>query len=162
MAPAANNIAFTAPINPSGVTPVLNRSQIWSGLQMKIRSAETFVPGGIQSTIVVSENVDPTSGNPVTVREIVFVEGQREVREVVTAYEDSRVVFVQPDGSTVQNVISEDEKGGLHMTYVFEWRHPGASDAEMAVFSEKEKSLSKRAVNDTITAMRRLAREGKI
>ena len=162
MAHSTNNIAFTAPINPSGALPALTRAQIWAGLQMKIRSAETFVPGGIQSTVVISEDINPNSGNPVTVREVVFVEGQRKVREHVTAYEDSRVVFVQPDGSTVQNVISEGENGELYMTYVFEWRHPGASEAEMATFSEKEKDMSKKAVNGTIAAMRKLVRDGKI
>jgi hypothetical protein len=162
MAPSANHIAFTAPINPSGATPILTRSQIWSGLRLKIRSAETFVPGGINSTVVLSEDVDPISGNPVTVREVVFVEGQRKATERVTAYEDSRVEFVQEDGSTVQNVVSEDENGELYLTYIFEWRHPGVSEAELKALAEKEKNLSKMAVIGTIAAMRKLVQEGKI
>jgi hypothetical protein len=37
------------------------------------------------------------------------------------------------------------------MTYVYEWRHPGASEEELAAFTEKEKKMSKISVNGTIT-----------
>lgn len=90
MAIPSNNIAFTAPINPPGADPILTRSQIWNGLLFKIRSAETFVPAGIQSTTVLSESVDE-AGNPVTLREVVFRADQRRVKETVTAHKDSRV-----------------------------------------------------------------------
>jgi hypothetical protein len=157
-----NNIAFTAPINPAGVSPKLRSDQIWAGLRLKIRSAETFVPAAIQSTTVISESIDPTTGNEVTLREVVFVEGQRLVQETVTAFEPSRAVFVQPDGSTIANVVSEDGDGELFMTYTFEWRHPGASKEELAAFLEKEKRGSKMAVEGTIAVLRKLAQEGKI
>ena len=157
-----NNIAFTAPINPPGATPALTRSQIWAGLLLKITSAETFVPAAIQSTSVLSETVDPSSGNPVTAREVVFRENNRKVKETVTAYSDCRVVFEQPDGSTVSNVISEGAEGELYMTYVFEWRHAGVDEDQLKVFREKERKMSKVAVEGTITAMRSLAQEGKI
>lgn len=162
MTPAANYIAFTALINPSGATPILTRSQIWSALRLKIRSAETFVSAGIQSSAVLSEDIDPASGNQVTVRDVVFVEDQRKIRERVTAYEDSRVEFIQENGSTIQNVVSEDENGELYLTFIFDWKHPGVSEGELAALAEKEKKLSKVAVNGTIAAMRKLVKEGKI
>ncbi|KAL7916853.1 hypothetical protein GGI35DRAFT_50086 [Trichoderma velutinum] len=158
---STNNIAFTAPINPAGSGLVLKREQVWAALLLKIRSAETFVPRAIQSTTVIAESTDP-SGNSVTVREIVFTEDQRKVRETVTAYEPSRVVFVQPDGSYINNIVSEGADGELFMTYTFEWRHPGASQAELAAFLEKEKTMSKIAVEGTIAALHELAKEGKI
>ncbi|KAF1810790.1 DUF1857-domain-containing protein [Eremomyces bilateralis CBS 781.70] len=157
-----NNIAFTAPLNPAGAGPTLNSEQIWAGLLLKIRSAETFVPSAIQSTIVVSESTDPSTGNLVTVREVVFRENQRQVTETVTAYEPSRVVFVQPDGSTINNVISEGADGELYMTFTFEWRHSGASKAERAAFLEREKKMSKLAVEGTITVLKELAKDRKI
>ncbi|GIK04397.1 hypothetical protein Aspvir_008480 [Aspergillus viridinutans] len=156
-----NNIAFTSPINPPGADPILTRSQIWAGLLLKIRSAETFVPAGIQSTSVLSESVDD-AGNPVTIREVVFRQDQRKVKETVTAHKDSRVDFVQPDGSTISNIVSEGAEGELYMTYVFEWRHPGASEGELAVLREREQNMSKMAVEGTISAMRELARKGEI
>ncbi|RHZ67380.1 SRPBCC family protein [Aspergillus thermomutatus] len=161
MACSTNNIAYTSPINPPGAAPILTRSQVWAGLLLKIRSAETFVPAGIQSTLVLSESVDQ-SGNPVTIREVVFRQDKRKVKETVTAHKDSRVDFVQPDGSTISNIVSEGAEGELYMTYVFEWRHPGASEQELAVLREEEKRLSKMAVEDTISAMRELSRNGKI
>jgi hypothetical protein len=72
------------------------------------------------------------------------------------------VIFEQPDGSTVSNVISEGAEGELYMTYVFEWRHAGVDEDELKVFREKETKMSKAAVEGTVTAMRSLALEGKI
>lgn len=159
---STNNIAFTAPINPPGASSTVKEEQIWPGLLLKIRSAETFVPKAIQSTNVISESTDPSTANPVTIREVVFREDQRRVRETVTAYEPSRVVFVQPDGSTINNVVSEGADGALYMTYVFEWRHPGVSKAELAAFLEKEKEMARTAVEGTITVLRELAKDEKI
>ncbi|GFG03099.1 hypothetical protein IFM61392_02631 [Aspergillus lentulus] len=161
MAIPTNNVAFTAPINPPGADPILSRSQIWNGLLLKIRSAETFVPAGIQSTAVLSESVDE-AGNPVTIREVVFRQDQRKVKETVTAHKDSRVDFVQPDGSNISNIVSEGAEGELYMTYVFEWRHPGASSEELAAWREREQMMSKGAVEGTISAMRELAQKGEI
>ncbi|KAJ5090467.1 hypothetical protein N7532_009151 [Penicillium argentinense] len=157
---SANNLAFTAPINPAGSTP-LTRDQIWAGLQLKIRSAETFVSAAIQSTDVLSESTD-TSGNPVTVREVLFRESQKKVKEVVTAFEPCRVEFEQPDGSRVSNVISEGAEGEFYMTYIFEWRHPGISKQELAELHEREKKMSRMAVEGTIKVLRQLVEEKKL
>lgn len=162
MMSSTNNIAFTAPLNPAGALPALNLKQIWAASLLKIRSAETFVPGAIQSTTVLSESTDPSTGNPITVREVVFIENQRKVIETVTAFEPSRVLFSQPDGSTINNVVSEGADGELYMTFTFEWNHPGASEVELAAFLEKERKMSKIAVEGTIRVMRELARDGKI
>lgn len=159
---STNNIAFTAPINPPGSTPILNRKQIWAGLQLKIRSAETFVAAAIESTTVLNESIDPSTGNPVTVREVLFRETQRKVQETVTAFEDCRVEFQQPDGSRVSNVISEGAGGELFMTYIFEWRHPGVSEEELVALREKEKGMSRMAVEGTIQVLRLLVDEGKL
>ncbi|KAJ5726770.1 uncharacterized protein N7483_008127 [Penicillium malachiteum] len=159
---STHNIAFTAPLNPTGASPILNEGQIWRGLLLKIKSAETFVPNAIQSTTVVSEGSDPETGNPVTVRDITFVENKRKVRETVTAYKPSRAVFVQPDGSTINNIVSEGADGELYMTYTFEWRHPDASPTELKAFLYKEKQMMKLAVEGTIAVLRQLATNGKI
>lgn len=158
---STNNIAFTAPINPPGTTP-LTIDQIWSGLLLKIRSAETFVPAAIQSTDVLSESVDPATGNAVTVREVLFRETQKKVRETVTAFPTCRVEFQQPDGSRVSNVVSNGADGELFMTYVFEWRHPGVSKEELAALAEKERRMSQMAVEGTIKVLRQLVEEKKL
>ncbi|KFY31819.1 hypothetical protein V493_00782 [Pseudogymnoascus sp. VKM F-4281 (FW-2241)] len=158
----ANNIAFTAPINPPGATPILKREEIWAGLLLKIRSAETFVAAAIQSTSVISESTDASTQNSVTIREVVFREDQRKVKETVTAYKDCRVDFVQPDGSLVSNVVSEGAEGELYLTYIFEWRHPGLSRKELQPLYEKERKMSKMAVEGTIAVLRELAKSGKL
>ncbi|KAJ5170521.1 Protein of unknown function DUF1857 [Penicillium coprophilum] len=159
---STNNIAFTAPIKPPGATTVITLEQIWNGLLLKIRSAETFVPGAIQSTKVVSESIDPSTGNPVTVREVLFRETQKTVQETVTALKPTRVEFEQPDGSKISNVVSQGASGELYMTYIFEWRHPGVSEAELAALFKKEKKMSQMAVEGTIKVLRQLAEEKKL
>lgn len=157
---SANHIAFTAPINPPGAT-LLTRDQVWAGLLLKIRSAETFVSAAIQSTEVLSESTD-SSGNAVTVREVLFREGQKKTKETVTAFEKCRVEFEQPDGSRISNVVSDGAGGELFMTYIFEWRHPGVSGEELKTLLEKEKKMSQMAVEGTIKVLRQLVEEKKL
>ncbi|EED22790.1 conserved hypothetical protein [Talaromyces stipitatus ATCC 10500] len=157
-----NNIAFTTPINPPGVSPVLKKEQVWAGLLLKIRCAEKFIPNAIESTTVISESKDPSTGNIVTVREVVFREQQRKVKETVTAYKDARVDFVQPDGTFIGNIISEGASGELYMTYVFEWHHPGAPEEELRAFYVKEKGVAQHSVEGTVDVIRKLVTEGKL
>lgn len=158
---STNNLAYTAPINPPSATP-LTLDQIWAALVMKVRSAETFVPAAIQSTDVLSESADPETGNLVIVREVVFRENQKRVRETVTAFPKCRVEFQQPDGSRVSNVVSNSADGSLYLSYVFEWRHPGFSEEELAALAEKERKMSQMAVEGTIKTMRQLLEEKKL
>ncbi|EEA28693.1 hypothetical protein TMatcc_002953 [Talaromyces marneffei ATCC 18224] len=160
--PSVNNIAFTAPINPPGASPVLKKEQVWAGLLLKTRSAETFIPNAIESTTVISENEDASTGNIVTIRDVVFRENQKKVKETVTAYKDARVDFVQPDGSFIGNIISEGASGELYMTYVFEWHHPGASQDELDAFYAREKGIAQHSVEGTVDVIRNLVKEGKL
>ena len=109
----------------------------------------------------MSESYDD-NGNPVTVREVLFRESQKAVQETVTAFEASRVEFVQPEGSKINNVISEGADGELYMTYIFEWRHPGVSEEELAALAEKERKMSQMAVEGTIKVLRQLVEEKKL
>lgn len=160
--PSVNNIAFTAAINPPGASPVLTKDQVWAGLLLKVRSAETFIPNAIESTTVISENEDASTSNIITIREIVFRENQKKVKETVTAYKDARVDFVQPDGSFIGNIISEGAGGEMYMTYVFEWHHPGASQAELDAFYVKEKGIAQHSVEGTVDVIRKLVQEGRL
>lgn len=156
---SANNLAFTALVNPQGESP-LSRDQVWAGLLLKIRSAETFVPGAISSTNVLTESVDP-AGNAVTVREVVFRESGQAKQETVTVFEPARVEFTQ-SGGNISNVISEGGNGELYLTYIFEWKHPGASKEELEEFMAKEKNMAKSAVEGTLKSIRQLVSEKKL
>ncbi|KIV77983.1 hypothetical protein PV11_09754 [Exophiala sideris] len=161
--PSANNIAFTAPINPPGATPVLTYAQIWQGLEKKVRAGQDFVGGAITSTDVISTS-KTKHGNHVTVREVVFRDGDRRVREECIAFPPMKVEFHQPNGSTVQNVVSEDAEGNLFMTYTFEWLHPEleGDEAGLAAAKDKEFNVAKMAVNKSIETIREMVKDGRI
>ena len=84
--------AYTQQINPTGVTPVLTRAQVWKGLERKVRRAQDFVP------VIIDCKVLEDEGN-VVVREAKFrggpdaIPGQEDktVREVCKLYEPVRV-----------------------------------------------------------------------
>ena len=38
------NVAYTQPVNPPGVEPILTREQLWNAMDMKVRRAHEFVP----------------------------------------------------------------------------------------------------------------------
>lgn len=161
-----NNVAFTSPINPPGTPTPLTHSQVWKGLLLKSRSAETFVSAAIQSTKVLSDTIDPATGNEVIVREVLFRESQKLVEEVVTAFEPTRVEFEQPDGSRVSNVISVGAEGELYLTYIFKWRHPEfdgkEEEGEWEKVKEKESVMGMAAVEGSVKVLRKLVEEGKI
>jgi hypothetical protein len=126
------NLAYTAPINPAGVSPSLTESQVWLGLERKGRKPQEFVPA-ITSCNVISEEGDTI------IREIKFmtnVDGAKTgntstavpVREVCVHHHPSRVDFQQQDGSNISNIISKDSEGNLLLTFSFEWRHPEVED----------------------------------
>src|ERR1700761_5836723 len=61
--------AYTAPINPPNVTPLLTRPKVFASLRRKVRNAHEFVP------IIMGCNVLKEDGNVVT-REVLFKEGE--------------------------------------------------------------------------------------
>ena len=121
------HLAHTTPINPPSASPTLTHAQVWSGLQRKIRFAQEFVPI-IESCTVLSDK------DGVVDRVVKFKEGMApkgEARETVRGNGNSWVDFVQEDGTTVRNIISESGEGGdanLYMTYVFEFDFPHLED----------------------------------
>lgn len=135
---AVINLAYSAPINPSGASPVLTEDQVWKGLQRKVRKAHEFVAPILKCEVLSEEETE--TGTKVT-RQVTFdkdVRGDDDaiVKEVVHEFAPSRVDFRQPDGSNIFNIISVDQDGNLVMTYAFEWRHP-----ELDQGSEKVKQL---------------------
>lgn len=76
------HIAYTAPINPAGASPVLSKTQIYAGLERKVHYAQEFVPV-IESCKVVEEK------DGVVVRDVVFKDGagpKKHAREWVRSY----------------------------------------------------------------------------
>ncbi|KAM0250755.1 hypothetical protein ACHAP5_001972 [Fusarium lateritium] len=160
------NLAYSAPINPTGATPVLTEAQIWNGLKRKVRHADEFVAPIIDCEVITEEQTE--TGTKVF-RELRFKEGTRGdgrelVKETVYEFEPSRVDFHQPDGSNIFNIVSVDQDGNLVMTYAFEWRHPeiAADDEQVKGLREKYFKMAKGAVEGSIDTIRRLVKEGEL
>ncbi|KAI1475692.1 hypothetical protein K445DRAFT_53523 [Daldinia sp. EC12] len=165
------NLAYTAPINPSGASPVLTVPQTWAGLQRKVRRAQDFVPI-IEECNVLSEETSQETGNLTVVREVRFVAGQEPnngsggslVKETCIHYPPCRVDFEQPDGSNISNIVSEGPDGELLMTYAFEWEHPGVKEGseEAKKLEERNRKTARIAVHGTIDTIRRLVINGEL
>ncbi|KAF4948134.1 hypothetical protein FSARC_13827 [Fusarium sarcochroum] len=164
------NLAYSAPINPSGASPVLTEAQVWNGLKRKVRKAHEFVAPILDCKVLSEE--DTESGKKVT-REVTFDKNARGddntvVKEVVYEFEPSRVDFHQPDGSNIYNIVSVDQDGNLVMTYAFEWRHPEVTPDSDRVTELREKYLkwvvkmAKGAVEGSIDTIRRFVKEGEL
>lgn len=125
------NLAYTAPINPSGASPALSPAQVWAGLQRKVRRAYEFVPVITSCDVVSEETID--IGLRV-VRNVVFTpeaspkKDGSPVKEVCIHHAPTRIDFEQEDGSTISNIVSKGPDGELLMTYAFEWRHPSVAE----------------------------------
>lgn len=84
------NLAYTSQINTGKPSPTLTIPQVWAGLQRKVRAGHEFVPA-IVSTDVIEEKTDGKKNVPVVVREVVFKEGNRRVREECYEYAPIKV-----------------------------------------------------------------------
>ncbi|TKA80605.1 hypothetical protein B0A49_02037 [Cryomyces minteri] len=162
------NLAYTAPINPPSASPVLTSPQLWAGLQRKIRHAQEFVPAIVSCTVLDEQKED--NGSVTVTREVQFKEGygpKEPVREVCRSWEPAKVVFHQPDGSTISNIISDGPSGqpsDFSMTYTFQWLHPGIEPGskEEAEALAMRKKTAKMAVEKSIESIRRMVKEGEI
>jgi hypothetical protein len=80
--------AFTAPINPSGATPVITYDQVWKALVFKAGKPQAFVP------VIDQCNVVSRSESGLT-RKVIFKEGKGPaegwVTEEITFLGNSRV-----------------------------------------------------------------------
>ncbi|KAF2127093.1 DUF1857-domain-containing protein [Dothidotthia symphoricarpi CBS 119687] len=156
------HLAYTAPINPAGVKPVLTTAQVYAGLDRKIYFPQEFVPV-IESCEVIEEK------DGVVVRDVVFKAGgpKKQAREWVRSYWPAWHDFEQEDGSHVRNIISDGpsgEEGDLLLTYTFQYQLPhlaeGSKEAEEQLV--KLKGVAKNAVNKSIDVIRKMVIEGKI
>ncbi|KAF4984570.1 hypothetical protein FZEAL_246 [Fusarium zealandicum] len=162
---AVINLAYSAPINPTGALPVLTKAQVWNGLKHKVRRAQDFVPVIVDCQVLSEEATE--TGEKMT-RKVTFAPGFRSddapVTETVFQFAPSRINFHQEDGSTVSNIISAGPDGDLILTYAFEWRYPDVVEGseEAKRLEDKNWNMSKVAVEGSINTIRRLVEEGKL
>lgn len=140
---------------PSKTT--LSRHDVWAGLLMKANNALPYVP--IMSKCEVVER-----GEGWLIRDILLKDVP--LREKVSFEPESRVIFDRIGGDEpgrIENIIGEDEKGNLTLTFSFGLTKKGipeGSDAEQKHFAPMEGAYFG-AVASTLAAVRRTVEEAR-
>ncbi|CVL09001.1 uncharacterized protein FPRO_15384 [Fusarium proliferatum ET1] len=160
------NLAYSVPINPSGVSPILSEAQVWNGLKRKVRKANEFVAPILECNVLSEEEVE--AGTKV-IRQVTFDKEARGkddtvVEEIVYEFAPTRVDFYQPDGSRIFNLISVDPEDNLILTFAFEWRHSEveAESQQDKKLREKYFKMAKGAVEGTIASIRKLVKDREL
>jgi hypothetical protein len=143
-------LSRTVPVNEPGKV-FLSRHDVWTGLMMKARNALPYVPQ-MQKCAVVEE------GKDWLLRDILF--NNVPMRERVSFEPESKVTFDRIGGvelGRIENIIGEDDKGNLTLTFAFGLTKQGipeGTDAERAHFAPMEGAYLG-AVAATLGAVRR-------
>lgn len=167
--PATIHVAYTAPVNPSGSTPLITHSQLWAGLERKVRHAEQFVPIFTDCKVLKEETVE---GNKVITRRAFIKDGameqikERYIEEVCTLFAPTKVDFLAKN-NLAQNVISDgpsttDED--LSLTYIFDWKYPeveaGSADEKQKV--DEQRKGGRTAIEMTLKSIRGMIEKGEL
>lgn len=143
-------LSRTVPVNEPGKV-YLSRHDVWTGLMMKARNALPYVPQ-MQKCEVVEQ------GPGWLLRDIML--NNVPMRERVSFEPENRVIFDRVGGielGRIENIIGEDDKGNLTLTFAFGLTKQGipeGSDAERAHFGPMEGAYMG-AVAATLGAVRR-------
>ncbi len=138
---------------PSKTT--LSRHDVWAGLMMKANNALPYVP--IMSKCEVIEKGEGWLTRDIVIKDVPF-------REKITFEPESRVIFDRIGGDEpgrIENIIGEDEKGNLTLTFSFGLTKngiPEGSEAEQKHFAQMEGAYFG-AVASTLAAVRRTVDE---
>jgi hypothetical protein len=138
---------------PSKTT--LSRHDVWAGLLMKANNALPYVP--IMQKCEVIERGDGWLTRDILLKDV-------PLREKVTFEPETRVIFDRIGGDElgrIENIIGEDEKGNLTLTFSFGLTKKGVpegTDAEQKHFAPMEGAYFG-AVASTLAAVRRTVEE---
>jgi len=138
--------------------PVLNRDQVWKGLELKAENALPFVPKMTKCDTV-------ERGDNYLVRDIVF-RGD-PARERVTFYPKRMVQFDRLSGNTlgtIKNEIEEDASGELSLRFTFSLEKEGIppNSSEEQAYARQMEGDYLGAVQATLTAIRQWVKEGTL
>jgi hypothetical protein len=150
------SVSYKIPVNPEGTDVTLSRADVWKGLEAKAHNALPYVP-----SMTYCEVQD--EGENWIQREIEF-RGQR-FGERITLEPQDTVTFERTSGSvmgTILNEILETEDGELELQFSFNLELEGveAGSQEETDYRDTMKGDYEKAVEATLAAIRRWAREG--
>ncbi len=118
-------LSRTVPVNEPGKV-YLSRHDVWTGLLMKAQNALPYVPQ-MQKCEVLEQ------GKGWLVRDIVF--NNTPLRERVSFEPEKRVIFDRIGGvelGRIENVIGEDDRGNLTLTFAFGLTRQGLAQGSEA------------------------------
>jgi hypothetical protein len=147
-------LSRTIPVNEPGKS-YLSRHDVWNGLLMKANNALPYVP--IMTKCEVIER-----GDGWLLRDILL--NNNPLQERVTFEPERKVIFDRTGGDElgrIENVIGEDDKGDLTLTFSFGLTKKGiaeGSEAENRHFAPMEGAYMG-AVASTLAAVRRTVDE---
>jgi len=138
--------------------PILNRDQVWRGLERKAENALPFVPK-------MSKCETFERGENYLVRDIVF-RGE-PASERVTFYPKKMVQFDRLSGSTlgtIKNEIEEDANGELSLRFTFSLEKEGIppNSTEEHAYAKQMEGDYLGAVQATLNAIRQWVKEGTL
>lgn len=149
--------SISVDVNPFGTSPILNKEQLWKGIESKAQDPVIFVPG-MESSQIVERTEDGF------IREVV-VRGET-FRERITLLPPVQVRFDRIQGKEsgwITNTLSEGPHG-LLLTYTIAIGFPGVWPG-----SEEEQKLGSvladnyaQAIDLTLSTIRKLVSEGTI
>lgn len=150
------SVSKTVPVNPPGEDAVLNRSDVWRGLEAKANDALPFVPAMTRCEVL-------ERSDRVIVREVEF-RGQT-LGERVTLEPEERVTFERTHGpvlGTIRNEILEWRPGDLELRFSFDLVLEGVEAGSQAEreYEETMRGDYLKAVDATLAAIRRWVSEG--
>src|SRR5437763_2270665 len=137
---------------------VLNRDQVWKGLELKAENALPFVPKMTKCDTI-------ERGNNYLVRDIVF-RGD-PARERVTFYPKRMVQFDRLSGNTlgtIKNEIEEDANGVLALRFTFSLEKEGIppDSYEEQAYARQMEGDYLGAVQAPLSAIRKWVKEGTL
>jgi len=138
--------------------PVLNRDQVWRGLELKAENALPFVPQMTKCDTF-------ERGDNYLIRDI-LIRGE-DARERVTFYPKRMVQFDRLSGSTlgtIKNEIEEDAHGELSLRFTFSLEKEGIppNSPEEQTYAKEVEGDYLGAVQATLNAVRRWVKEGTL
>ncbi|KAI9706263.1 MAG: hypothetical protein M1820_004838 [Bogoriella megaspora] len=156
------HVAYTQPINPAGASPILTESQVWEGLERKVRFAQEFV-GAIESTDVLEEKDEGKTVVRIAHFKPEFIAEKGAAKETCRLYKPTKVDFVRDNGAVITNTVSYGESLGetdLWMTYTFEYRD--IEESKVVEMRKLYRDGAKGAVDSSIKSIREMVKDGRI
>jgi len=166
--------AGTAPVNPTGASPIITLEKLWAGLELKAREPQLFL--AVIDTCEVLEDDGET-----VLREVKFKDGGGVgMAPVIGPKVKEQITHIKPlsaeagsgletftsigSASRVLNIVSTGPDGELLLTFTFEWEHNEIEEGSPeAVKKQKQYQVTApKGVVGTLNAIRQMVKEGKL